>query len=178
MTRAPTAAGTQRRLQALMARSWSLQTLARTAGLRAPKLARALENPATITPEFASEVRAAYDQLWNREPPRQTQTERELAEAASQTARLRGWAPPLAWDDEQIDNPKAEPSAGWQRSGRKTLRSPDLLEDAEFVRSSGGYQKASVGDVAQRLGVTRAQLEKAISRQRSPRSGGRELEAG
>ena len=47
---APTAAGTQRRLQALMARCWSLQAIAHAESLRALQLARALENPAVITP--------------------------------------------------------------------------------------------------------------------------------
>ena len=177
MTREPTPVGTQRRIQALMTRSWSLHAIARTSGLRAPQLARALENSATITPKLAGNVRAAYDQLWNLEPPRETETDRHLADAAGETARLRGWAPPAAWDDDQIDRPHAEPMEGWRRSTRRTVRAADLVEDAEFVRNVGGYERESVGGVARRLGVTQSALEKALSRQRSAISAGRELEA-
>lgn len=178
MTREPTAAGTQRRIQALMTRSWSLHAIACATGLRAPQLARALEDPATITPRLAADMRAAYDRLWNTEPPRETQADRELADTASQTARLRGWAPPLAWDDDQIDRPGAQPAEGWRRPDRRTLRTADLAEDAEFVRRQGGYDQASLGTVAVRLGVTRAQLDKALSRQRAAQARGRDLEAG
>ena len=178
MTRVPTEVGTQRRIQALMTGSWSLQAIARSSGLRAPQLARALANPATITPKLADDVRAAYDRLWNVEPPRETQTDRDCADAAGVTARLRGWAPPAAWDDDRIDKPRAEPAEGWRRSTRRTVRTADLVEDAEFVRQVGGYEQASVGVVARRLGVTQAALEKALSRQRLTLSAGRELEAG
>jgi len=100
----PTAIGTQRRLQALMARGWSLQSLARAEGLRAPQLARALENSAVITPKLAADVSTAYDRLWNADPPRRTEVERQLADAAGEAARIRGWVPPLAWDDDQIES--------------------------------------------------------------------------
>jgi len=74
----PTAIGTQRRLQALMTQGWWLQAVARAEGLRAPQLGSALENSAVITPKLAAEVSAAYDKLWNAEPPRRTEVERQL----------------------------------------------------------------------------------------------------
>jgi len=142
--RRPTAIGTQRRLRALMTRGWSLQAVARAEGLRAPQLARALENSAVITPKLTAAVSAAYDRLWNAEPPRRTEVERQLADAAGDAARIRGWAPPLAWDDDQIDKPSAEPEPDWERGSRTSMRSADLAEDAEFVRSAGGYERASM----------------------------------
>jgi hypothetical protein len=75
-----------------MNRSWSLQAIARAGGLRAPQLARALENAATITPKLAAQVSATYDLLWDVEPPRATQAERDLADAAGDAAhRERHW---------------------------------------------------------------------------------------
>jgi hypothetical protein len=136
----PTPVGTQRRLQALMSRSWSLQAIARAEGLRAPQLARALENPRTITPKLAAQVRRAYDRLWNADPPGATPEQRELADAAADAARSRGWAPPLAWDDAQIDKPDGQPVTDWRRSNRVTLRSADLAEDADFVRRVAATQ--------------------------------------
>jgi hypothetical protein len=161
-----------------MSRSWSLQAVARSGGLRAPQLARALENAATITPKLAAQVGAAYDLLWDVEPPRSTQAERDLADAAGDAAHLRGWPPPLAWDDEKIDNPDAKPAGRWRPSSRLTMRSSDLAEDADFVRGAGGYRQASVGVVAARLGVSQARLEKALSRQRHSESREAEPEVG
>ena len=178
MSSRPTAIGTQRRLQALMAQGWSLQAIARAEDLRAPQLARALENFAVITPKLAADVSAAYDRLWNAEPPRRTEVERQLADAAGDAARIRGWVPPLAWDEDQIDKLSAEPEPGWERGSRTTMRSADLAEDAEFVRSAGGYERASIDVIAGRLGISRARLEKALSRQRSAEAGEREPEAG
>jgi len=174
----PTAIGTQRRLQALMTQCWSLQAIARAEGLRAPQLARALENRAVIMPKLAADVSAAYDRLWNVESPRQTPAERDLADAAVEAARIRGWAPPLAWDDDQIDKPGAEPEPGWERGSGTSMRSTDLAEDAEFVRSAGGYERASLDVIAGRLGIGRARLEKALSRQRSTEASEHEREAG
>lgn len=165
--RTPTPAGTQRRLQALMARSWAMQAIAHETGLRAPQLARALENPATITPKLADGVIAAYDQLWDKTPPRATPAQQELAEAAEATAQLRGWAPPLAWDEEHIDDPKAKPAEGWRRRSRTQHRSAELAEDAQFVANTGGSSPTRTRDVAERLGVTAPALQKALSRQRA-----------
>jgi len=170
----PTAIGTQRRLQALMTRGWSLQA----EGLRAPQLARALENSAVITPKVAAGVSAAYDRLWNAEPPRRTEVERQLADAAGDAARIRGWVPPLAWDEDQIDKLSAEPQPGWERGSRTSMRSADLAEDAEFVRSAGGYEESSPGVIAGPLGVSKARLEKALCRQRSAEAGEHEREVG
>lgn len=161
-----------------MSRSWSVRAIARAGSLRGPQLERALENPATITPKLAVDVSAAYNHLWDATPPRETQKDRDAADAVAGLARTRGWPPPLAWEDDQIDNPQGRPVADWRRSGRVTIPSADLVEDADFVRTMGGYADADLGVVAMRLGVNKARLEKAISRQRSAQSGGRELEAG
>jgi hypothetical protein len=174
----PTPVGTQRRLQALMRRSWSVNAIARAGGLRGLQLERALGNPATITPRLSADVSAAYNRLWDATPPRATQAERDAGDAAASLARSRGWAPPLAWEDDQIDRPEGQPVAAWQRSERSSIPSADLVEDADFVRTMGGYGEADVSVVAMRLGVSRARLEKAISRQRSAKSGGHELEVG
>ena len=165
--RTPTAAGTQRRLQALMARSWSMQAIAQETGLRAPQLARAVENPATVTPKLATEVTAAYDRLWDKTPPSATPVQQELMQAAETAARLRGWAPPLAWDDDQIDNPRAEPAEGWQRRPRAQHRSADLTEDTRFLDGMSGSRPLTTRDIAQRLGTTTPALQRALTRQRA-----------
>ncbi len=90
-------------------------------------------------PELAQRVAAAYDALWDRPPPQRTPREREEAAAAETHARRRGWAPPLAWDDEEIDLQDARPAEGWKRSGRTSVRSADLAEDVAWLREQDGY---------------------------------------
>jgi hypothetical protein len=160
----PTPAGTQRRLRALMSRGWSPETIERATGLPALESARALEDRRGISAEAATRVSAAYDRLWDRPPPQGSDDDRELAAAAAARARHRGWAPPLAWDDEDLDRDSAAPAPGWRRTGSKQIRSFALAEDATFVREHGGYRRATNKQVAMRLGVSPARLEKAVSR--------------
>lgn len=54
-------------------------------------------------------------------------------ERAKQEARKRGWAPPLAWDDDTIDDPDATPDLGERRARRRQ----DIAEDARFLAGTG-----------------------------------------
>ena len=133
-SRTPSVEGTQRRLRALNSRSWTPESIERAT------------------------------RLWDCQPPCATQHEREAADAARAHAERRGWAPPMAWDDDQIDLPNGQPAPGWKPSERTNWRTSDLLEDARFVREHGGYPHATTGQVADRLGVTRDLLSHAYSR--------------
>jgi hypothetical protein len=162
----PSGAGAQRRLRALAARSWSPRAIEWETGVPAPLIWRGLQNRDEISPDAARTIAAAYEQLWDRDPPRGTQQDRDAADTIRVHATQRGWAPPLAWDDDQIDLPGGRPAAGWKPSKRSSWRAADLVEDAEFVREHGGYQNASASQVATRLGVSRDRLEQAHSRVR------------
>ena len=174
-TAKPSATGTQRRIQALMARAWSPGAIERAAGIPAASIRRALADKQRITPALAAAVSRAYDRLWDQQPPRGTSRQRSAAEAHLEHAQRCGWAPPMAWDDDEIDREDARPAEGWRRNGRHTIRSADLIEAAEFVRETGGYRQAPDEAVASRLGVTREVLAQAYSRQRTALA---ELEAG
>ncbi len=158
--------GSQRRVRALMNRGWSPEAIERATGLPASVAARALEDRRAISPEAAARVAAAYERLWDKPAPQATDTDRQLSASAAEHARVRGWAPPLAWDDEQLDAPEARPADGWKRGRGHLRKSADLAEDAQFVRDVGGYRHATITEVAMRLGVTKPQLEKALSRTR------------
>lgn len=173
-----TPSGTQRRLQALMARGWSVPAIAGATGMRPLQLARALGKGDSVTPKLASAVSEAYDKLWDRSPVFVNEDDRDLGAAAAHLAHKSGWAPPQAWDDDQIDKPEGRPAEGWQPSTRSTRRTAELVEDAQFVRSAGGYREASMRVIANRLGVRQAQLEKAVSRQRAADQRGHQLELG
>ena len=163
-SRAPSVEGTQRRLRALTARSWTPGSIERATGVPAAVVSRALEHDDIITPRLAYAVARSYGRLWDCQPPCATQHEREAADAARAHAERRGWAPPMAWDDDQIDLPNGRPAPGWKPSERTNWRIADILEDARFVREHGGYRHATTGQVADRLGVTRDLLAHAYSR--------------
>jgi hypothetical protein len=156
--------GAKRRLRALAARSWSPEAVERAAGIPAPLVRRGLDGY-EITPEVAVAVASAYERLWDRDPPTAGREDREAAEEAQSLAVSRGWAPPMAWDDDQIDLPGGRPAAGW-RPRRQTRRAVDLVEDAEFLREHGGFRDATAREVAIRMGVSRERLDQAYVRAR------------
>lgn len=165
----PSAIGARRRLRALAVRSWSPQAIERATGL--PSLVTeavigSRRGISRVNPALARTVSAAYDQLWDRDPPTETAAQREAAEMTRAHAVSRGWAPPLAWDDYQIDRDDGQPAPKWKPGNRTTRRATDLVEDAEFVRQNDGYRDASIGQIAMRLGVSRDCLEHAHVRAR------------
>jgi hypothetical protein len=100
----PTTLGARRRLQALTARSWSPQALADETGIPAPLINSLLAGIRHgLSPYQRLAIANAYDQIWDRDPPDGTRDQREACELARSRAASRGWAPPQAWDDAQID---------------------------------------------------------------------------
>ncbi len=111
------ATGTHRRLQALVAIGWSQAKLAARLGMTPANFA-AMMRRGQVTASTARAAAAAYDELWNRPPPETDQREKIAAVRARNHARARGWPPPLAWDDDQLDRPDGTPAEGWRRGGR------------------------------------------------------------
>jgi hypothetical protein len=167
----PTRWGTQRRLQALASRGWSPHAIQKATGIPAADITAAASDPRQTWPGLDRQVAAAYELLWNQQPPGATRHEQALADASRASAAQRNWAPPMAWDDDIIDLPDGAPAPGWKPPARSWRRSADLAEDAEFVREHCGYRQATRRQVAERLGVTRSVLAKACER-----AAGREAE--
>jgi hypothetical protein len=163
----PTALGVRRRLRALTARSWSPQAIADESGIPAPLISSLLgRNLRKLSPHQRLAIANAYDKIWDREPPARTRDQREACELARSLAASRGWPPPQAWDDAQIDHPDGRPSPDWRPRNRTTRRAVDIVEDAQFVRDHGGYRDADNTQIAMRLGVSRDQLDQAYCRAR------------
>jgi hypothetical protein len=160
----PTSWGTQRRLQALTSRGWSPHAIQRVTGIPAADIAGAIRDRRETWQSLDRRVAAAYNLLWNRQPPRARARDQAQADTARAQAEMHGWAPPMAWDDDIIDLPHGEPAPGWQPSHRSHHRSADLVEDANWIREHGGYRNATMRQVAVRLGVTREVLAKAHER--------------
>jgi hypothetical protein len=149
------ATATRRRLQALVCCGYSQQALAARLGV--PGNFRAV-TAGLVTAATARAVAALYDELWDVPPPESTHHTRISASRARNYARARGWAPPLAWDDDTIADPDASPAEGWERPERIALAA--LIEDAaEIIAWEGSRELA-----AERMGVKRASLDQAIAR--------------
>jgi len=174
----PTALGVRRRLRALTARSWSPQAIADQTGIPAPLISSQLgKNPRHLSPHQRRAIANTYDNIWDHDPPARTADEREACELARSRAASRGWAPPQAWDDAQIDHPDGRPSPDWKPRNRTSRRAVDIVEDAQFVRDHGGYRDADNTQIAMRLGVSRDQLDQAYCRTRRYAGRGATLDA-
>lgn len=92
--------GTARRLQALQYNGWSQGQLANRLRLQVAHVWKLSHQKTGATIRIAKRVETLYDQLWDKHP-----TPGMSATIARNTARRHGWLPPLAWDEDQIDNP-------------------------------------------------------------------------
>lgn len=93
------ATGTRRRVQALAALGWPIGELTKRLGLTDRGLSFMYAGT-TVTPATAQAVAVLYDELCWTEGP---------SEIAKNRAQRKGWATPLAWDDDEIDDPAAQP---------------------------------------------------------------------
>lgn len=96
------ATGTRRRIHALAAVGYSLAEQSRRLGMEISG-ASAIARRTWVWVTTAEKVRALYDEL-SMVPGNNNRARNE--------AKRRGWPPPLAWDDETIDDPRARPVLG------------------------------------------------------------------
>jgi transcriptional regulator with XRE-family HTH domain len=135
--------GSVRRLQALAALGHSGTTLAEELGMTRQRLNEIRNARLEVRRETAAKIAALYDRL------SMTPGDSELTKAR---AEAKGWAPPLAWDDDAIDNPAAQPiTAGGSPRGRLDL------DDVKHLESFG----VSRHEIASRMNVQLESIERA-----------------
>ena len=78
---------------------YSVQALSELTGLSVPKLST-LPSDQVVPSEVWSVINDVYDQISMTPGP---------DEQVRNAAREQGWATPLAWDDDEIDDPRARP---------------------------------------------------------------------
>lgn len=135
--------GTQRRLRALIALGWTARYLTRRLGMSSRTIG-------TVTADLGAPVRvstrarvaALYDELALAIPAPSRGTT-----IARGVARRNGWVPPLAWDDDAIDDPAATPDLGQQGDYPAWER---VLED---YQDTWDAHTGNITAAAQRLGV-------------------------
>jgi len=103
------AAGTRRRIQALVCLGYSVSHLANRLDITPSNFHKTLHDAVTVKVGTAKAVAALYDEL-SMTPNVATDQRGKIARsrALSYSAR-RGWVPPLAWCDDTIDDPFMEP---------------------------------------------------------------------
>lgn len=92
------ATGTHRRITALLAIGWTHALLTEHAGLRTVDVLHGAAR--RVDARTYRAIRDTYDRLSMTPGPSQRNRNR---------AHRHGWAPPLAWDEHAIDNPRARP---------------------------------------------------------------------
>lgn len=93
--------GSQRRIQALARMGWSAEMLAARVGCDRRRLAALTSGQQTkVTVRWARRIDELFNELQDVPGP---------GRKAARFAELKGWAPPIAWDDDTIDDPNAKP---------------------------------------------------------------------
>lgn len=148
--------GGRRRIQALMAMGWRHQDLTPLLGINTANIVH--QQGEWFTKRKHDAIKELYDRLWNQRGPATTLSINRIVKA--------GYAPPLAWDDETIDDPNAVPDLGTKVSerGRPTegnvRKSDAVIEDVEFLLDEGLTWEAITG----RLGVNPESLDRNLHR--------------
>jgi len=138
------AVGTRRRIRALLAIGWRHQDLTPRLGYQSGV---ALSRPGTMIEQWKhSAAVRVYDELWSTPGP---------SEVARARAARAGHAPPLAWDEDTLDDPDAVPH-DCVRRGEQV----DLDDVAELVM----VWKMTTAELCNRLGLRRDTLRAAIRR--------------
>lgn len=155
-TRVP-ALGTIRRLRALAADGWPAAELARRCGKHTQFIVFLQGSPETgkVRMWVADYVSVLYGQLQGRKPEAEG-VPRHIAEQARSRAAAKEWTGSAWWDDDEVENPDYQPATA------RTARYIALAEDClELER-----QELTREQIAERLGVTRDGLQRALSEYR------------
>lgn len=151
------AAGTQRRIQALVCIGWSQSRIGERIGMDPQNFNRTIRS-ARVQAETARKIKALYEELWNQP---QTGTDwhgKSSATRARNYAKANGWLPPLAWDDETIDDPATQPSVFEETP---MVHGEERIGDVEFLIRTGAGQT----EILSRLGFKNlAALERLCHR--------------
>lgn len=123
--------GTRRRLQALVARGWSMSQLGELLGVRATNMPNVLRRD-RVRASTRAAVHELYERVWALEPPQATPWQRRSVSMAKSYAQARGWVPPMAWDD--IDSDETPPAADFI--------GPDFVDEQVVQLAIEGHRTA------------------------------------
>jgi transcriptional regulator with XRE-family HTH domain len=146
--------GTRRRLQALVAIGYSQSRLAQRLGMSPTNFTRTMHHNSEVLKQTADAAVSLYNELSMTPAVGTDQRSRISVTRARRYAEHMMWLPPLAWDDESIDDPFSQPAEMGEPDRR------DLLDDFDWLVDSG----ESEHHAAAQLGVTLPSIERARAR--------------
>jgi lambda repressor-like predicted transcriptional regulator len=146
--------GTRRRVQALARMGWPADVVATRCGLYDNTLKQSLCR-GRVSARIAARVARLYDELSDTPGP--------SSRAAARAATL-GYAPPVAWDDDTIDDPEARPNlTGYDEQVVRALVRGEAAEANRADRSEAAARLNEQGltrqEVALRLDVSRSTVD-------------------
>ena len=153
--------GTRRRLQALHRVGWSSQEIGDRLGVTRIAVNNLMRREGPVRRSTAERIAALYDQVWDQVPPVRTGKAAGVRPRDMARAAALGWALPMQWDDETIDDPAATPwtdaaPRGAHVPGHGVVNADSLTDCAEWG--------LTVQEAAHRLGVTKDAIEVGITR--------------
>lgn len=156
------ACGAARRLRALVAIGWSQTKLADRVGITLANLNLiALGKQTRVTARVHRAVTNVYDELWNTPPVAADRWAAASITRAKQTAAGHGWPPPLAWDDDTIDEPDATPEG--IRTGQPRPIGTGVDAD-DIIWWLEQEPLATAEQIGGRFGLTRGAVRVALAR--------------
>ncbi|MGC4984304.1 hypothetical protein ACLQ18_27295 [Streptomyces sp. DT193] len=136
------ATGTWRRIRALVSVGWPKVHIARALG----SVGEGLQlDERLVLASTARRVAELYDAWWDVDPTEHGVQPAQVGRARRYAA-ARGWAPPMAWDDDAFDDPDARPHAEEHRA----ISSAERREEIEHLASFG----TPTHEIAERVGLS------------------------
>lgn len=126
------ATGTRRRIQGLVCLGYSVSHIAERLGWTSANFHGLLAHQGQVTVATAKAVADLYDAL-SMTPNRASDHRGKIARSrAVRYAAAMGWVPPLAWDEDTIDDPYTEPEDA------------DEVDEIAVGRALGGHRTAAL----------------------------------
>lgn len=144
--------GTARRLRALQRMGYSIRDLAARLNTQYPQIRQLLRGENRVHVDTRARVTNLYNQLSMTPGPSQ----RSRAHATR-----NGWAPPLAWDDDQIDNPTAQPRYDAPHHAVSRADATRERRDQTIRLNQAGL---NAPQIARRLGVPQRTVQRDLAR--------------
>lgn len=145
--------GAVRRVQALVALGWSQSKIATRLGILPANFTTiAHGRRAELTVATDKAIRGLYEEWSMRLPPADEWHDKSAASRARAHARANGWLPPLAWDDDRLDDPTYQPTVLVELVDADEHQ--DELDEAAILRRING----------DRVKLTRAEKAEVVGR--------------
>lgn len=153
------AIGCQRRFRALAAIGWSAPALGRMLGHRDGTWVRQVGTRGQVNRPQADRFTALYERLSMTPGP---------SDIARRRAAKAGWAPPMAWEHRDMDDPQAYPSRGHNRRGPlqgepSTTDVDDVIAGRQHLYTLQPRYRASVIDTMTQWGLGSEAIAKRLN---------------